>query len=140
MLLADKLLCVQLKPYNGVSKLMADSWCVPGGTLEEGEGLLAGLEREMVEETGVKPHIGNLLYIQQFAYSGKDHLEFFFHVTNAADYQTIDLSKTTHGTHEIASIGFMPPANTPILPTFLTTEPVAQKAASNTPPTIFSFL
>ena len=56
-----------------------------------GEGLLDGLRREMIEETGVKPEIGKLLFIQQFAESGEqsahgpnEQLEFFFLITNLA--------------------------------------------------------
>src|SRR5256885_13487542 len=87
-----KLLCVRLKPYHEVSASMASSWCLPGGGLDEGEALIPGLEREMLEETGVVPKVGNLLYVQQFAYNNKDYLEFFFHVTNSQDYLHIELS------------------------------------------------
>ena len=128
-----KLLCVRLKPYHEVSASMASSWCLPGGGLDEGEALIPGLEREMVEETGVKPDVGNLLYVQQFTYNEKDYLEFFFHVTNSEDYLDIDLSKTTHGAEEIAEIGFVEPAATKILPEFLMTEPLESFAASNAP-------
>jgi len=119
---------------------MTESWCLPGGGLDEGESLLAGVEREMIEETGVEPKIGELLYVQQFAYNDKDYLEFFFHVTNADDYVNVDLSKTTHGAHEIAEIAFVDPASTNILPKFLMTEPLAEKASKPSPTTLFSFL
>lgn len=34
----------------------APSWELPGGTIEDGENLHAGLARECLEETGVMPH------------------------------------------------------------------------------------
>lgn len=140
--LDGKLLCVRLKPYNGVSKLMADKWCLPGGGLDAGEPLLEGLRREVVEEVGIEPQVGGLLYIQQFTTPNTDteHLEFFFHVTNAEDFLRIDLSKTTHGTEEIAEIAFVDPAATNILPEFLTTENIAAHIAAKKPPKIFNFL
>lgn len=134
-----KLLCVRLKQYDN-NILKASEWCLPGGGLDEGESLIAGVEREMIEETGVKPRIGELLYVQQFAYNDKDYLEFFFHVTNADDYLDVDLSKTTHGAYEIAEIAFVDPATTNILPKFLTTEPLAEKASKPSPTKLFSFL
>lgn len=138
----DKLLCVRLKPYNGVSALMADSWCTPGGGLDEGEGLIDGIRREMIEETGIAPKVGGLLYIQQFAtsHTSSEHLEFFFHITNATDYLDVDLGKTTHGATEIAEIAFVDPAKTPILPEFLTREDIPKKIAANNSPKIFSYL
>ena len=113
---------------------------MPGGGLDEGEALIPGLEREMAEETGVRPDVGNLLYVQQFTYNDKDYLEFFFHVTNSEDYLHIDLSKTTHGAEEIAEIGFVNPAATKILPEFLTTELLESFAASNAPTKVISRL
>ncbi len=136
-----KLLCVRLKPYNDVSELMVNSWCIPGGGLDDAEGLVDGIKREMIEETGINPVVGNLLYIQQFAttYNATEHLEFFFHVTNASDYLNVDLSKTTHGAAEIAEIAFVEPSKTQILPEFLTTEDISAKIAANNSPKLFNF-
>lgn len=135
-----KLLCVRLKPYHEVSASMASSWCLPGGGLDEGEALIPGLEREMLEETGIAPKVGNLLYVQQFTYNDKDYLEFFFHVANGQDYLHIDLSKTTHGADEIAEIGFVDAASTKILPEFLMTEPLEEIAAVAGPTHVISRL
>lgn len=134
-----KLLCVKLKPYGGVSKFMAENWCTPGGGLDEGESLLAGIEREMVEETGVKPVVGALLYLQQFKFRDNDYMEFFFHIKNSGDYLDIDLSKTTHGETEIESIGFVDPKTTPILPKFLMAEDITKQIATGTTPKIFAY-
>lgn len=135
-----KLLCVRLKPCHEVSASMASSWCLPGGGLDEGEALVPGLEREMLEETGIRPKVGNLLYVQQFTYNDKDYLEFFFHVTNDQDYLHIDLSKTTHGADEIAEIGFVDATSTKILPEFLMTEPLEEVAATAGPTRVISRL
>ncbi len=135
-----KLLCVRLKPYKDSLRLKdnSDYWCLPGGGLNEGEALLAGVEREMVEETGIKPAIGNLLYVQQFAHGERDYLEFFFHIKNAEDYLRIDLSETTHGELEIAEINFIDPAVVRVLPEFLQAEPLSEVIAGNGPTKIFS--
>lgn len=135
----NKLLCVRLKPYNEVSSQMTGSWCIPGGGLDYGEPLVKGLEREMLEETGVLPDVGPLLYVQQFTHNDIDYLEFFFHVKNTEDYLRIDLEKTTHGALEIAEIDFVNPITTPILPAFLMTESLLSKISSHSPPTIFSY-
>ncbi len=137
VMLEGKLLCVRLK--SGPDATLGKFWCLPGGGLDDNEGLLAGLDREMLEETGIAPQIGGLLYVQQFILAGNDNLEFFFHVINAQDYQHIDLSKTTHGHVEIAEIAFVDPAAAFILPKFLSTEPLAQHLAAQTTPKIFSY-
>ncbi len=124
LLYDGKLLCVKLKPYKDHLKRDNSYWCLPGGGLDEGEALVAGVEREMVEETGVKPVVGNLLYVQQFSHGEKEYLEFFFHITNSEDYLHIDLTKTTHGMEEIEEISFIDPATTHVLPEFLKTEPL----------------
>ena len=102
-------------------------WCTPGGGLNIGESLLDGLHREMIEETGVKPEIGKLLFIQQFAESGEqsahgpnEQLEFFFLITNWQDYQHINLEQTSHGVKEVAKCDFVDPKTTRILPSYLT--------------------
>lgn len=136
-LLDGKILCVQLHksdPKDG------KYWCLPGGGLDPGEALVMGVEREMLEETGVPAKVGNLLFVQQFTHSDIDHLEFFFHITNAEDYLHIDLSKTTHGMEEIAAIDFVDPKTNRVLPVFLSSEDIPAKVAANGPPTIFSFL
>ncbi|HEY5667902.1 MAG TPA: NUDIX hydrolase [Candidatus Saccharimonadales bacterium] len=136
-----KLLCARLKPYKDHLKHDNSYWCLPGGGLEEGEALIAGIEREMLEETGIKPVVGNLLYVQQFTHrSDKDYLEFFFHITNGGDYVHIDLANTTHGMEEIEEIGFIDPATTHIMPEFLKTEPLSEHATSNDPAIIISKL
>ena len=101
-------------------------WCTPGGGLDLGESLLDGLAREMIEETGIKPEVGSLLFIQQFAESGEqsaqgpsEQLEFFFHITNWQDYMAIDLKNTSHGQLEVSQCGFVDPKTTYILPRYL---------------------
>jgi len=125
-----KLLCVRLKAYKGHLKRDNSYFCLPGGGLDEGEALVAGLQREMLEETGVAAVVGNLLYVQQFTYEDKEFLEFFFHVTNSQDYLHIDLSKASHGQAEIEEFGFVDPAQTYILPEFLSSEPLEKHIAS----------
>jgi len=135
-----KLLCVKLKPYKDSLKNGVDYWCLPGGGLDENEPLIAGVTREMIEETGIPPTVGNLLYVQQFTYDNTEYLEFFFHITNAEDYTDIDLTKTTHGMEEIEEIAFVDPSSTRILPTFLQTEPLEEHAAAHAPTKIISLL
>ena len=133
-----KLLCVRLKPYRDPSRdATNDFWCIPGGGLDEGESIVACAEREMIEETGVKPVIGNLLYIQQFTDGKTEFVEFFFHIVNSQDYLHIDLSQTTHGQEEIQEIDFVDPKATYILPKFLTTEDIAAHISAGQPTKIF---
>ena len=119
-----EIFCQQLTANDGKGR---NFWCTPGGGLNIGESLLDGLHREMIEETGVKPEIGKLLFIQQFAESGEqsahgpnEQLEFFFLITNWQDYQHIDLEQTSHGVEEVAECGFVDPKTTRILPSYLT--------------------
>lgn len=135
-----RLLCVRLKPYKDHLKRDNSYWCLPGGGLDEGEALIAGVEREMLEETGIKPVVGNLLYVQQFTHGDKDYLEFFFHITNSKDYLHIDLSKTSHGLEEIEEIGFIDPKTAHILPEFLKTELLSAHATNSNPTKIISRL
>ena len=93
-----------------------DYWCTPGGGLDDGESLHSGLTREMIEETGVAPVIGKLLFVQQYADQKREYLEFFFEITNADDYGQIDLTSTTHGAIEVAEFGFIDVMKERILP------------------------
>lgn len=114
-----KLLSQQLTP--GSDGIIRDYWCTPGGGIEDGESLHQGLYREMIEETGIAPKIGKLLFIQQFHDGIKEQLEFFFHIENPQDYKTINLAATSHGLVEISNVAFIDPATVTILPKFLAT-------------------
>jgi ADP-ribose pyrophosphatase YjhB (NUDIX family) len=125
----EKILGVRLKKYKGrATDDGQDYWCTPGGGVDVGEPLIPALEREMIEETGIKPVVGNLLYIQQFEHKEWEHLEFFFHITNSDDYENVDIDKTTHGAIEIAEIGFINPAECTLLPIFLTKQDLVSDA------------
>jgi ADP-ribose pyrophosphatase YjhB (NUDIX family) len=112
------LLAQQLTPASDGT--VREYWCTPGGGIEDGESLHEALHREMIEETGVVPQIGRLLFIQQFHDGTKEQLEFFFHIENAEDYETIDLAATSHGLQEVAHVAFITPATVTLLPAFLT--------------------
>jgi hypothetical protein len=75
----------------------------------------------MIEETGIAPQIGKLLFVQQFHDGKKEQLEFFFHIENPDDYKEIDLSKTTHGEAEVANVAFVDPRSHHVLPALLQT-------------------
>jgi len=136
--LDGKLLCVRLKPYFTVEDGDYNFWCTPGGGLDPGESLIEGFNREMIEETGVTPQVGRLLYVQQFPRQGKDILEFLFHIKNSEDYRSVDLSKTTHGPAEIEAIDFVDPKAVRVLPDFLASENLEEFIASNDPVRFFA--
>lgn len=82
---------------------------LPGGHLEYGEDVITCIKRELVEELGVKPEIGRLLYISTFMGKEKDeYVEFFFEVKNGEKYLNIDGLERTHA-HELAEILWVSP-------------------------------
>ena len=136
-----KLLTVRLKQYKGALPGAGGYWCIPGGKLDRGESLVDNVRREMLEETGVAAEVGNLLYVQQFEHDGEEFIEFFFHITNSADYLNIDMSKASHGEEEIADIAFVDPAQVErIMPAFFATRDLAADAANYTGPKLFNYL
>lgn len=129
-----KLLCTKLRPYDGVMvKPDVDWWCLPGGTVDEGETIPEALVREFEEETGILPKIGKLLYVHQFKTEKKEHLEFFFEIKNPTDYLSVDLTKTTHGVEEIEAIEFVDIKSTIILPDFLKHESLEEQMRGENP-------
>ena len=90
---------------------------LPGGHLEWKEDIRECLRREIIEELGVNPEIGRLLYVNNFI--DKDDMqsiEFFFEITNAHEYKNIENIKRTHA-HEIAEICWVNPNDiVPLLP------------------------
>lgn len=114
----SELLLVKHKGQNGQPYF---GWALPGGGMEPGEMIVDALKRELLEETGVVAEIGKLLFVHQFTKDGVTEApEFFFAVTNSDDFESIDLTKTTHGQAELAEIGFFDPRTLEgVLPEFL---------------------
>lgn len=132
-----KVLAVTHKDKNGKE---TDYWAIPGGGLDPGESLIKGLHREMIEETGIAPKIGKLLFMQQYAVDQREFLEFFFHLENPQDYQTIDLSVTSHGHIELSRCEFVDPKQEYVLPKFLAEIDIESYITSNHPPYIADYL
>lgn len=99
----NKLLIVKHKE----SQFMA----LPGGHLEYGEDVVTCLKRELVEELGVLPEIGRLLYINTFFNDNKtEYVEFFFEVKNGEEYLNIEELERTHA-NELAETFWVSPDN-----------------------------
>ena len=132
-----KLLAVTHKDRNGKE---TDFWAIPGGGLDPSESLVNGLHREMMEETGIAPKIGKLLFIQQYGENQREFLEFFFHIENPSDYRFVDLTTTTHGHIELARCEFIDPKQELVLPKFLTEVDIKACITTNRPPHIANYL
>ena len=94
-------------------------WSTPGGKLDPRESIEAGAIRELIEETGITPKLGRLLFIQQLADDGAEYIEFFYLIENPEDFEMIDLAATSHGEAEVREYGFIDPKTEHILPAFL---------------------
>jgi 8-oxo-dGTP diphosphatase len=136
VVLNGKIFCVRLKPYRHADA--STYWCTPGGGLDDGQALIPALEREMIEETGVRAKVGRLLFVQQFMHKNQEQMEFFFQINNAEDYLKIDLSKTTHGETEIEEYGFIDPSTKRVLPEFLQSAKFDEVSLAT--PQVFNYL
>ncbi|USN87597.1 MAG: NUDIX domain-containing protein [Candidatus Nomurabacteria bacterium] len=85
--------------------------CLPGGHLEFGEDVISCLKREIVEELGIEPEVGQLLYVNTFTVGDiKQPVEFFFAVKNSADYLKIGENERTHA-HELEDFEWIAPTD-----------------------------
>lgn len=137
-----KLLSVLHKDHDGNP---VDWWAIPGGGLDPGESIEQCVAREMIEETGIEPKIGRLLFVQQFPFTRhtgevREQMEFFFHLENPEAYEAIDLTTTTHGAQELAEISWIDPKSSNVLPEFLQTIDLELYTTTNQPVYIWNEL
>lgn len=122
--------------HKAADSRMPRYYFIPGGGLDPHESLIDGVKRELLEETGVVAKVGKLLFVQQFASERAgytEELEFFFEVTNASDFERIDLSATTHGGEELSVCEFVDPAQVELRPAFLQDLDIASYLDSHKP-------
>ena len=82
---------------------------LPGGHLEYGEGLKECQKREVMEELGIEPDMGRLLYVNNFTQGDiRQSVEFFFEIKNSAQYAETKKLTGTH-THELAELVWASP-------------------------------
>lgn len=135
--LNGKVFAQRHKPYG--DEMSRDWWCLPGGKLEPGEAIEEGLVRELVEETGVQPEVGRLLFVQQFSDDDANYIEFIFQISNPADFIEINLSETINGEQEIDECGFVDLGEVGFYPKFITELDLATYLKQNQPVKFYYF-
>ena len=78
-------------------------YALPGGHMELGESVIDSIKREIIEELGITPQIGRLLYINNFKGEEVQSVEFFFEITNGKDYLDTESIGGTHK-HEFVEL------------------------------------
>jgi ADP-ribose pyrophosphatase YjhB (NUDIX family) len=80
-----------------VKNLGNNFFALPGGNLEYREDIKECLKREIIEELGVSPDVGRLLYINNFTDKrGSTSIDFFFEVKNGKDFIGCEKLDRTH--------------------------------------------
>lgn len=97
-----------------------DFYCLPSGGVEEGESVIEALEREIYEELGVKPVIGNLLYVHQLSNFNNNGQRFgqpslIFYVTNGVDFTDRTFATASHA-NELTAAEFIDPSTVDFKP------------------------
>lgn len=73
-------------------------WGLPGGRLDFPEAVKVALHREMIEELGITPVLGQLILAQEFfRKDGSQAFDFWYRIENWKDFLNVDLSKASHG-------------------------------------------
>ncbi|MDP3956139.1 MAG: NUDIX domain-containing protein [bacterium] len=89
---------------------------LPGGHLEWGEDPATAVKREILEELGVAPEVGDLLYVNTFSCEdGRHYIEFFFEIKNSKDYLSIDHLAPSHAFELCELLWLDPEKNLPQL-------------------------
>ena len=102
------------------NKYTPNFWCLPGGGVEQNEDIISALEREIIEELGIKPDVGNLLYVHTLkGGNGYELPAFYFHIKNGQDYVNFEVSSSSHGKLELLEAKFLDITNAHVLPSFL---------------------
>jgi ADP-ribose pyrophosphatase YjhB (NUDIX family) len=84
-----------------------DFFAFPGGHLDFGEDPKECIARELVEELGIIPVVGRLLYVHSLIQDEeKQSIEFFFEILNGADYIHHEEKVKSHA-HEIAETAWI---------------------------------
>lgn len=98
-----------------------DFFSLPGGKVDDGEGMKEALRRELIEELGIPGNIGNLLFVHEFRYPGGTlSLELFFWVQNAKDFFTAEKLEGELTEEELAKIEWIDITTKPnVMPKFL---------------------
>lgn len=106
----------------------ADYYCLPGGKLDPGETIDACVAREIFEELGIKPIIGQIAFFQDFGTDDKYSIDFFYTITNSQDFLDLTTTKASHA-FELAEIHWLPLTDTTskvlpstLLPVLLTSD------------------